>query len=101
MLRPSGSIVLPFKIKKASLALRIESLFEKTFSMGISYMSLAVWLGEDRKCCATVVGLDLVLGLSMVRLKKAGLASRNIVHKFKTFLRCVGFCFSIVFIFLF
>ena len=22
-------------------------------------MSLAVWLGEDRKCCATVVGLDL------------------------------------------
>ena len=30
-------------------------------------MSLAVWLGEDRKCCATVVGLDLVLGLSMVR----------------------------------
>ena len=49
MLRPSGSIVLPFKIKKASLALRIESLFEKTFSMGISCMSLAVWLGEDRK----------------------------------------------------
>ena len=67
MLRPSGSIVLPFEIKKASLALRIESLFEKTFSMGISFMSLAVWLGEDRKCCATVVGLDLVLGLSMVR----------------------------------
>ena len=67
MLRPSGSIVLPFKIKKASLALRIESLFDKTFSMGISCMSLAVWLGEDRKCCATVVGLDLVLGLSMVR----------------------------------
>ena len=28
-------------------------------------MSLAVWVGEDRKCCATVVGLDLVLGLSM------------------------------------
>ena len=37
------------------------------FSMGISYMSLAVWLGEERKCSATVVGLDLVLGLSMVR----------------------------------
>ena len=29
-------------------------------------MSLAVWLGEDRKCSAAVVGLDLVLGLSMV-----------------------------------
>ena len=67
MLRPSGSIVLPFKIKKASLALRIESLSEKTFSMGLSCMSLAVWLGEERKCSATVVGLDLVLGLSMVR----------------------------------
>ena len=30
-------------------------------------MSLAVWLGEDRKCYAAVVGLDLLLGLSMVR----------------------------------
>ncbi len=29
MLRPSGSTVLPFKIKKASLALRIESRLEK------------------------------------------------------------------------
>ena len=29
-------------------------------------MSLAVWLGEERKCSSTVVGLDLVLGLSMV-----------------------------------
>ena len=26
-------------------------------------MSLAVWLGEDRKCSAAVVGLDLLLGL--------------------------------------
>ena len=30
-------------------------------------MSLAVWLGEDRKCSAAAVGLDLVLGLSMIR----------------------------------
>ena len=30
-------------------------------------MSLAVWLGAVRKCSAVVVGLDLVLGLSMVR----------------------------------
>ena len=29
-------------------------------------MSLAVWLGAVRKCSAAVVGLDLVLGLSMV-----------------------------------
>jgi len=35
--------------------------------MGINYMSLAVWLGEDGKCSAAVVGLDLLLGLSMVR----------------------------------
>ena len=27
-------------------------------------MSLAVWLGEDKKCLAAVVGLDLLLGLS-------------------------------------
>ena len=42
MLRPSGSIVLPFKIKKASLALRIESLFEKTFSMGKKHTDLFI-----------------------------------------------------------
>ena len=56
-----------FWIKKASLALRMESRLEEIFSMGISCMSLAVWLVEDRKCSAAVVGLDLVLGLSMVR----------------------------------
>ena len=50
--------------KKASLALRIESLFEKIFSIG---MLSAVWLGEDRKRYAVVVGLDLLLGLPMVR----------------------------------
>ena len=54
------------KLKKASLALRIESRLEKIFSIGISCMSLAVSLGEERKCSAAVVGLDLVLGLSMV-----------------------------------
>ena len=55
------------KLKKASLALRIESRLEKIFSLGISCMLLAVGLGEERKCSAAVVGLDLVLGLSMVR----------------------------------
>ena len=30
-------------------------------------MSLAVWLGVERKCSATVVGLDMLLGLSVVR----------------------------------
>ena len=42
----------------------MESRLEKIFSMGINSMSLAVWLGEDRKCSAAVVGLDLLLGLS-------------------------------------
>ena len=55
-----------FELKKASLALPIESRLEKIFSMGINCMSLAVWL-EDRKCSAGIVGLDLVLGLSIVR----------------------------------
>ena len=45
----------------------MESRLEKIFSMGINVMSLAVWLGEDRKCSSAVVGLDLLLGLSMVR----------------------------------
>jgi len=31
-------------------------------------MSLAVWLGEDRKCSAAVVGLDLLLGLFSYRV---------------------------------
>ena len=39
----------------------MESRLEEIFSMGISCMSLAVWLVEDRKCSAAVVGLDLVL----------------------------------------
>ena len=45
----------------------MESRLEKIFSMGINIMSLAVWLGEDRKCSAAVVGLGLLLGLSLVR----------------------------------
>ena len=36
MLRLRGTSVLPFEIKKASLALRIESRLEKFFSIGIS-----------------------------------------------------------------
>ena len=43
------------------------SRLEKIFSIGINSMSLAVWLGEDRKCSAAVVGLDLLLGLFTVR----------------------------------
>ena len=39
----------------------------KEFSMGINCMSLTMWFGEDRKCSAAAVGLDLSLGLPMVR----------------------------------
>ena len=63
MFRPSGSIVLPSLIKKASLALRMESRLEKIFSMGINIMSLAVWLGEDRKCSAAAAVAVAVVGL--------------------------------------
>ena len=46
----------------------MQSRLENIFSMGIiNIMSLAAWLGEDRKCSAAVVGLDLLFGLSMVR----------------------------------
>ena len=33
--------------------------------MAINCMSLAVWLGEDRKCFAAVVGSDLASGLPL------------------------------------
>ena len=39
----------------------MESRLEKIFLMLINMMSLEVWLGEDRKCAAAVVGLDLLL----------------------------------------
>ena len=42
----------------------MESRLEKMFSIWINIMSLAVRLGEDRKCSAAVLGLDLLLGLS-------------------------------------
>ena len=45
----------------------MESRLEKIFSMGINCMSLAMWLGDDRKSFAAVVGSDLASGLSMVR----------------------------------
>ena len=56
----------------------MESRLEKMFSIWINIMSLAVRLGEDRKCSAAVVGLDLLLGLSVVRR-----CSLN--HSFKRF----------------
>ena len=42
-------------------------MLENIFSIGINCMSLEMLRGEERKCSATVVGLDLVLALSKVR----------------------------------
>ena len=47
----------------------MESRLEKMFSIWINIMSLAVRLGEERKCSAAVVGLDLLLRLSVVFIK--------------------------------
>ena len=49
------------------MALQMESQWENVFLMGINSILFAVWLGEDRKCSAAVVGLDLLLGLCMVQ----------------------------------
>ena len=63
----------------------MESRLEKIFLMGINSMSLAVWLGEDRKCSAAVVGLDLLLGLSMVRRCSLNRSfKRRLIQKGKT-----------------
>ena len=56
-----------FELKKLPWPYECSLGWERFFSMGINIMSLAVWLGEDRKCSAALVGLDLLLGLSMVR----------------------------------
>ena len=48
--------------------------------MGINCSSLAVWLGAVRKCSAAVVGLDLVLGLSMVFIKAVFPASFSLSY---------------------
>ena len=63
----------------------MESRLEKIFSIGINSMSLAVWLGEDRKCSAAVVGLDLLLGLSMVR--RCSL-NRSFKRRLKDMIQC-------------
>ena len=49
------------------MALRIESLLENIFSIGINCISLEMLWREERKSSVTVVGLDLVLGISKVR----------------------------------
>ena len=36
-------------------------------------MSLEMWWGEERKCSATVVGLDLVLGSPVSKVRRCSL----------------------------
>ena len=59
--RPLGSIVLPFKIKKAFLALRIESLLENIFSIGINWHVLGdvVGRGEEMFCDCSRFGFGV------------------------------------------
>ena len=85
-----GQLFCPFELKKASLALRIESQLKKDiFRWGqIACMLLAVWLGEDRKCSVAVVDLDLVLGLPMVR--RCSL-SRSFNRRFVSPMYCVNY----------
>ena len=59
--KPWGSKVPAKSIRKDSLAFLIESREEWISSSGISCMSVWQWLGWERKCSETVVGLDLVL----------------------------------------
>ena len=54
-------------VSSGTPALRIESLLGNIFLIGISSMSSEVLWGEEKKCSATVVSLDLVLALSKVR----------------------------------
>ena len=57
----------PFELKKPLWPYNRVSV-RKEFLMVINCMALAVWLGEDRKCSAAVVGLDLVLWSFMVNV---------------------------------
>ena len=47
----------------------MESPLQNIFSIEINCMSLEMLWGEERKCSATVVGLDLALALSKVFIK--------------------------------
>lgn len=49
-------------------------------------MSFGVQLGEDRKCSATVVGLDLLLGLSKVRRCSS---NRSFKRRFVSAMFCI------------
>ena len=63
--------------------LQMESQLENVFLMGINSILFAVWLGEDRKCSAAVVGL--LIGLSMVQWCSL---NRSFKHRFVSPMYC-------------
>ena len=75
MLRPWGASVLPFEIKKASLALRIESRLEKIFSMGLHVIS-------------SVIGRDY-----LIVAEEGWFGQPKYSTPLKFYLRCIGLCF--------
>ena len=65
-MRPTGSIVVALKVKKASLASRIESLLGRISSIRMKGMPSGMWLEEEMKSSATVVDLDLDLLFGLI-----------------------------------
>ena len=57
-----------FKENPSLRAIRAKAKFCEHFQIGCDHSTPLVWLGEDRKCSADVVRLDLVLGLFMVNV---------------------------------
>ena len=85
---PNGSRVLPLSMRCASLAFCTLSLLDLMSSCAISVMSLAV-----RKCSETVVGLEIVDGLSTdLRCSLKWSLSRHLVlplHCLEQWLHCI------------
>ena len=78
MFRPSGSIVLPFLIKKASLALRMESRWEKFFRWGLTVPQPLFWyfsMGSRRKTKHANIHLD---HSSVINLSSCSLSTDEI-----------------------
>ena len=89
---PNGSRVLPLSIRCASLAFCTLSLLDLMSSCAISVMSLAEW-SLVRKCSESVVGLEIVDGLSTdLRRSLKWSLSRHLVsplHCLEQWLHCI------------
>ena len=89
---PNGSRVLPLSMRCASLAFCTLSLLDLMSSCAISVMSLAEW-SLVRKCSESVVGLEIVDGLSTdLRRSLKWSLSRHLVsplHCLEQWLHCI------------